>query len=303
MGDVDRRAHSSGSAASRLWQRVPLVVRAVVSGILVSGIGVYGWLAVGALQPGLWSLVVMGGLLWLYWKYLSGSWWPVSTAEARRRSFRAGRMSTVVSKWSLVAAILIVLIWQSGMVLTFRVIEFPAEEFTAGYDLDAIPPRLAWLVVIMSSLVAGICEETGYRGYTQVPLEERYGPAAAITISSVVFLGIHFQQIWAPPVLFHLLSLGLLLGILAYASGSLVPGMVAHMGLDIFNFSYWWTDLAGAFDKRPISETGIDGHFLMWLTIFVASVVAFAWTAGKTLAARRQTPVVEEATGRETGGK
>jgi membrane protease YdiL (CAAX protease family) len=184
---------------------------------------------------------------------------------------------------------LIVIIWQSGMVLTFRIIEFPAEAFAAGYDLEAMPLWLAWLMVIMSSLVAGICEETGYRGYGQVPLEERYGPGAAITIVSIMFLVIHLQQVWAPPVLFHLFALSVLLGILAYSSGSLMPGIIAHTSLDVFNFSYWWTDVAGRFDRRRLAETGIDAHFVVWALIFVASVVLFSWAARKTLAARRQT--------------
>jgi membrane protease YdiL (CAAX protease family) len=273
----------------RFWQRIPVVIRAVVSGVFVSTIGVYAWLAIGTLIPGLWSIIVMGGVLWLYWKYFSGSWWPQSTAEARGNSFRAVKIPAAIWKWSLVAAMLIVVIWQSGMVLTFRIIEFPAEAFTAGYNLEAIPLWLAWLMVIMSSLVAGICEETGYRGYMQVPLEERYGPGVAITIVSIMFLVIHLQQVWAPPVLFHLFALSVLLGTLAYVSGSLIPGIIAHTGLDIFNFSYWWTDVAGTFDKRPLAETGMDAHFVVWVLIFVASVVLFSWAAGQTLSARRQT--------------
>ena len=289
MTDLDRQIQSSDSAITRFWQRIPLVIRAIVSGIFVSTIGVYAWLVIGPLIPGLWAIVVIGGVLWLYWKYFSGSWWPQSTAEARRNSFRAVKMSAAVWKWGLAAAMLIVVIWQSGMVLTFRIVEFPAEAFTAGYNLEAIPLWLAWLMVIMSSLVAGICEETGYRGYMQVPLEERYSPGVAITIISIMFLVIHLQQVWAPPVLFHLFALSVLLGILAYASGSLIPGIIAHTSLDIFNFSYWWTDVAGTFDKRPITETGIDSHFVVWVLILVASVALFSWAARKTLAARQQT--------------
>jgi hypothetical protein len=63
--------------------------------------------------------------------------------------------------------------------------------------------------------------------------------------------------------------------------------MIAHTGLDIFNFSYWWTDLAGRFDKQPLVETGIDAHFVIWLLIFVASVALFSWAARKNLAACR----------------
>lgn len=288
MDNLDRQTRSSNSALISYWQRIPLAVRAIISGLFVSTLGVYSWLVIGSFIPGPWSIVVMGGVLWLYWKYFSGSWWPKSTVDARKKRFRAVKMPAAVWKWGLVAAILIVAIWQSGMVLTFRIIEYPTEAFTAGYNLEAMPIWLAWLMVIMSSMVAGICEETGFRGYGQVPLEERFGPGIAITIVSIMFLIVHLQQVWAPTVLFHLLSLSVLLGILAYVSGSLLPSIVAHTSLDIFNFSYWWTDIAGKFDKRPLAETGIDAHFILWMLTFLASVVLFSWAVSKTLAAHRQ---------------
>jgi membrane protease YdiL (CAAX protease family) len=280
----------------KYWQRIPLLIRAIVQGLFVSTIGVYSWLVIGSLIPGLWSVLVMGGVLWLYLKYFSGSWWPESTAPARNKLFRAVRLPAAVWKWSLAAAALIVIIWQSGMVVTFRIIEFPADAFTAGYDIEAMPLWLVWLMVIMSSLVAGICEETGFRGYGQVPFEERYGPVAAITIVSILFLVVHLQQLWAPPVLFHLFALSVLLGIIAYSSGSLIPGMLAHVSLDIFNFSYWWTDIMGKFDKRPLAEIGIDVHFVVWMFIFVGSIILYCWTVRRTLASRRQHTSSLEAT-------
>lgn len=288
MKYLDKQPDSSKSTMLGYWRRIPILVRAIVLGFFVSTIGVYSWLVIGSFIPGPWSIVVMGGVLWLYWRYFSGSWWSESTTEARKNSFRAVKMPGAVWRWGFLAAMLIVVTWQSGLVLTFRFIEYPVETFIAGYDLGAIPLWLAWLMVMMSSLVAGICEETGYRGYAQVPLEERFGPAGAITIVSIIFLVIHLQQVWAPPVLFHLFALSVLLGILAYASGSLIPGIFAHTTLDIFNFSYWWTDIAGRFDEQPIAETGMDAHFILWALIFVASVVLFAWAIRKTLAAHRE---------------
>jgi len=46
--------------------------------------------------------------------------------------------------------------------------------------------------------------------------------------------------------------------------------------------------VAGTFDRRPIAETGIDAHLIVWVFTFVASVALFSWAARKTLAARRQ---------------
>jgi membrane protease YdiL (CAAX protease family) len=283
---------SAGTVNIRFWQRIPVVIRAIVVGLFVFEIGVVAWvLIVGPLVPAPWSILVMGGVLWLYWKYFSGSWWPKSTMEARRNSFRDVKLSASVWKWGLLAAMFFVVVVQSGLVITFRIIEFPAEAFTAEYPFDALPVGLAWLFIVMSALVAGICEETGFRGYMQVPLENRYGPAVAITIVSLLFLITHLHQAWAVPILFHVAAISVLLGILAYAAGSLIPSMIGHTVMDIFNFSYWWSDVAGRFERQPIGETGLDAHFIIWLLVFTVSVVLFFWITRQLMAVRRQTQV------------
>ncbi len=289
MNDSDKRTQHSDSAILRFWQRIPVVIRAIVSGLFVFAIaGSVARMVVLVLIPAPWSVVVMGGVLWAYWKYFSGSWWPKSTAEARSNRFRATELARGVWEWSLMAAMLVVVVMESGFVVTFRILKFPAEGWALGYDFSAVPLWLAWLLVVMAALVAGITEEVGFRGYMQVPLEKRYGPVVGITIVSVVFVVFHLNQAWAPPVLFLLFAISVMWGILAYTSGSLIPGIISHTVADIFNFSYWWTDVAGRFDKRPIAETGIDAHFVVWVLVFVASVALFSWAARKTLAAGRQ---------------
>jgi membrane protease YdiL (CAAX protease family) len=270
----------------RFWSQIPIWIKAISIGVIVSSVGSFAWPIVGVIIPAPWSILIMGILLWIYVKYFRGNWWPKATAEFRKIGFRSIKMPRAAWKWSLFSALLIVTIWQSGLIVTFRIIEFPGDEFTAGYKLAPMPIWIAWLMIIMSSLVAGICEETGYRGYMQVPLESRYGPVVAISLVSILFLIVHLQQVWARPLLLHLFVLGVLLGILAYISGSLIPGIIAHFGLDIFNFSYWWTDIAGQYDHRPVSETGIDVHFIVWGLIFLISVLLFFWAIRMTKAAR-----------------
>jgi hypothetical protein len=141
----------------------------------------------------------------------------------------------------------------------------------------------------MASLVAGICEETGFRGYMQVPLEERYGPAVGIVIVSIMFTVFHLHQAWAQPVLVQIFVISVLYGILAYASGSLIPSMIAHTIMDVFNFSFWWTDLAGNFELQTIAVTGIDPLFITAVLLFVASLALFFWVIRKIMSVRNQT--------------
>jgi membrane protease YdiL (CAAX protease family) len=267
---------------------MPLLIRALVSGILVAEIGIAAWLAAWALIPAPWSIVAMGSALWLYCWYLSGNWWPKSTAVARRDRFRAVKLPAGVWKWSLVAAALFVLVSQSGLVVTFRIIEFPAEAFTAGYNVDVVPLWLVWLGILMASLVAGVCEETGLRGYLQLPLERQFGPVVGITVASVVFVLLHLNQAWAPTILFHLFAWSVLWGILAYASGSLIPGIISHAVMDILNFSYWWTDVAGRFEMQTLAETGIDLHSVGWSLVLGTSIALFFLAVRKIMTVRQQ---------------
>ena len=95
MSDLNMQPQSLDSAFIRYWQRIPILIRAIVSGILVFAVvGNVAWLAILALIPAPWSLVIMTGVLWIYWKYFSGSWWPKTTAETRNENFRVVKMST-----------------------------------------------------------------------------------------------------------------------------------------------------------------------------------------------------------------
>jgi membrane protease YdiL (CAAX protease family) len=166
------------------------------------------------------------------------------------------------------------------MVLLFRFVAFPTEAFRQGYDFSFIPSQpWRWLAVVVSAASAGICEETGFRGYMQQPIEQRHGAPTAILVSSSFFMLLHLTKAWAivgmVPIVF---GAGLLLGLLAWSSGSLIPGMIGHVVMDIGLFAYWWTGIAGDFTARPITETGVDQPFLIacasLATTFVVVVLA-----------------------------
>ena len=97
----------------------------------------------------------------------------------------------------------------------------------------------------------------------QQPIERRHGTPTAICLSSVFFTLLDLTKGWAlvgmVPIVF---GAGVLLGLLAWSSASLIPGMIGHIVMDIGLFAYWWTGIAGEFTARPISETGVDRPFL-----------------------------------------
>jgi hypothetical protein len=96
----------------------------------------------------------------------------------------------------------------------------------------------------------------------------------AIFISSLFFCVLHLTKAWAVvgmvPIVF---GAGLLLALLAWSSGSLVPPMIGHVIMDIGLFGYWWTGVAGTFSARPIFETGVDHSFLLACAVFVVALL------------------------------
>jgi membrane protease YdiL (CAAX protease family) len=245
------------------WNRLPLIIRAVCTGFIVSSIGIAIWSVLLLKIATPWSVLPMIIVLWAYLKFFSGRW-------------RSTKLSPSVWKRSIPAAILFVIIVQASFVITFRLVDFPSEKFTADYRiLEKMPLWVAFTVLIMSSIVAGICEETGFRGYMQAPLEKKYGPSRAIIITSVIFMLIHLSHSWAAPILPHIFFASVLLGILAYKTGSLIPGMIGHSILDIFDYSVWWSNITGGFHMQTIFKTGIDLHFIFWNIIFLLALFLF----------------------------
>ena len=285
---MNQQSRHSVSPVVNFWRRIPIVIRAVVVGFLVFAIaGSVAWTLVLTLIPPPWSVLVMIVILWLYWRYFRGDWWPDSTRAFRKLCFRSTNLPPKVWTWALIAALTAAVLLQASLVVTFRIVEFPADAWKLPYDFSALPIWQVWMLLVLAALVAGITEEIGFRGYMQVPLEDRYGPVVAITIVSIVFTIAHFTQAWAGGIVIILFAVSVVWGVLARVSGSLIPGIVSHASTDVVNFSYWWTDIAGSFDKRPVGETGIDLHFVLSLTIFLALLALFVFAARKTLLVRQ----------------
>jgi Type II CAAX prenyl endopeptidase Rce1-like len=162
----------------------------------------------------------------------------------------------------------------ASLILLFRFVPFPAAAFHRGYDFSFIgSSSMQWMACIVSALSAGVCEETGFRGYMQRPIEHRHGPIVAILISSVFFTLLHLTKDWAlvgmVPVVF---GAGVMLGTLAKASGTLVFCMLGHWIMDIGLFAYWWTQIAGTFSQRPIFEVGVDLFLIAECGVFTLAL-------------------------------
>jgi membrane protease YdiL (CAAX protease family) len=126
----------------------------------------------------------------------------------------------------------------------------------------------AWIVpyLLFISLAPGFAEEMLFRGYVQRRLIERWGGWTAVLVTSAIFAVIHI----APHTVVFAFPVGIWLGLMAWKSGSIWPGVIAHAAVNglwnVFN-------IGQQFEVIPEEPSWV---FLA--TLGAVGVVAFAWS-------------------------
>jgi len=275
-------ASTAPAKTLRVWGRLPLVLRAVLSGITMGLLGSIPWLvASGANQRYFhsvpWAMVPTSLYLWGYWRYAGGCGWPASTRAARR----INRRRLILSEEMWGAALLAGILGLSALVASLRVVNrMMALPQQSQADASHIPGLTLFGLLLMATLVSGVVEEVSFRGYMQRPIEERYGPTTAILITGVIFGFAHFSH---PEVTLRLLpyylAVAAVYGTLAHFTDSVLPSMFLHVVGNGFTYvrlfaagtSEWQTTAR----PRPlIWNGGADASF--WISVAVSVVLACA---------------------------
>ena len=272
-----------------MWAQLPGSLRAVISGLLIALVPANVWppllLTLGVPLAATTEAIFLALYIW----WASGGGPPRTSKATRGAAFRRRALTSMQWMWGVVAALSFAATIHAAIVLLFRLEPFPMDAFRQGYDVSFIPSLpLKWIAAVVSAASAGICEETGFRGYMQHPMEHLHGAPTAIFVSSVFFMLLHLTKGWAMvgmvPIVF---SAGVLLGLLAWSSGSLIPSIIGHIVMDIGLFAYWWTGIAGDFTTRPITETGVDQAFLITCAVLATTLSAVLFAARRLRRMRR----------------
>ena len=268
-----------------LWRRLPVIVRAAATGLLVATLGTGPWaLLVGAnLRHGSsvpWAVPPTALYLWLFWRWVRGAGWPRAAAAARREGSRVNPLPDDVWSMALVAGVVglaAVLLFQNVLA---RMVVLPQQR---DIDPSRYPVLTVAAWVVMSALVAGVTEEVAFRGYLQRPIERRHGPLVAILVSGVLFGLLHFTHPEVGLVLLPFyLGVAAVYGMLAYLTDSTVPGMVLHAGGNALGaiglFAMGRSEWGGTSAKEAlIWTTGPDTSFWVSLALAAAAAVAAVW--------------------------
>jgi membrane protease YdiL (CAAX protease family) len=120
--------------------------------------------------------------------------------------------------------------------------------------------------VLCVALLPGFMEELLFRGYIQSRLLQRWSAWLAILVTSALFALMHV----APHAVAFAFPLGLWLGVLAWRTGSVWPGMVCHAFVNgAWNVWQVGRKLAGYEDTAPVPV--LAGLGVVVLVCFVVS--------------------------------
>lgn len=280
-----------------LWLRVPVLVRAVLAGLAAAIAGTMPWAILLSantrhLSTLPWAVPIMAGYLWLYWRYARGDGWPQSTAAVRRANSRANRLPEDLWGLALLAGILglVGVLLLQGVLGRF--VSFPRQ---SDLDVSRYPAATALLWVLMSAVVAGVVEETSFRGYMQRPIERRHGPIVAIVVTGIAFGLAHLTHPEVTLLLLpYFLAVAAVYGALAHLTDSTLPSMVLHAGGNVFSAaglflggrSEWQLSSA---PMPLIWESGPDASFWVTVVAFLVVGAAAVWAyLGLSRAAREQ---------------
>ena len=270
---------------ARLWRKIPVVIRAVVGGLFVQIVGFAVLLAVIPanlrIRPDVpWAVVPLGLALWAYWSYFGGRGWPRGTARRRRELRRSNPVPPGMRVVVAVAGSLFALTVLTISVLQYALNQMPPEALGLAANLAELPRRTSIPLAVAAAFFVGVGEELSFRGYMQVPIEQRHGPWLALTVPALVFALSHGIDPLILP-LFFVVSIGW--SFLAWSVDSIRPGIAIHTLIDCVGFLwaiFRLEDLQRIADYSLIDQGLTPGYRVLLILAVLSSVgtvAAFSW--------------------------
>ena len=266
---------------SKPFRQAGAIVAALLAAFAILAVGQGLWSVLVAinikLSPAVpWAALVMPVVLFGLASVLAGRGWPRWGATARRTLSPLAPVSRRVWTWSLVAGGLGVVTLAGLWTVMADIVRTPPNVLP---DTRGVPPISVGALLLVSIFAAPVSEEIAFRGYAMGLLRREFGTVTALVIASVMFAAAHLNHgLYAQKLIVYLLA-GLMLGVTALRSGSLLPAMVVHAFGDLVFFTTVWPFDGG---RRLISEGGADAGFFATIALTVACS-ALWWVAFRRL--------------------
>lgn len=224
----------SSPAIVRAWRALPVIVRAIVIGFVILGIGggLPGALLVANLKlsPAVpWFLPATGLWLWFFWRYLDGRGWPARTSEERRAALRARKPSPAVLRWAMTAGGLGMVAVMGLIFVTSRFGGLPDRAYQPPFDVSSYPPWTLIAIFVAIAATAGVVEEAAFRGYMLSAIQRRHGWLVGVAVVAVMFYAAHLSHAYATiAFLPFFLVYSSLHGLLVHLTRSILPSVLLH---------------------------------------------------------------------------
>jgi membrane protease YdiL (CAAX protease family) len=206
-----------------------------------------------------WAIILSEALILL----------PLSTIVVRRgislpEAYRLRPVSSTVLRDTVFIGLGVTILVDELDRLVAMVFPLP-ENIARGMEfLTFSSPVEALLVILGAVLLAPLVEEIVFRGFFQGQLEQGYrDPTKAILFSSLLFTILHFNPWWS----LQIYLLGVVLGYLAWRTGSIWPSFVIHAVNN--SLALWFANAP----EESFAWYAPNGHvFPLWLLAAAAMV-------------------------------
>lgn len=123
-----------------------------------------------------------------------------------------------------------------------------------------------WAVLLVFALAPAVCEELAFRGFILSGFGESRRTGLAIVLSSLAFGAMHM----IPQQVFNAALLGLVLGLLAVRSKSLLPGVLFH---------FLYNGLAVMHQRvgQEIDSNRLDDSLASWFVLMLDGALRYRW--------------------------
>lgn len=144
-----------------------------------------------------------------------------------------------------------------------------------------------WLLLLAFAVAPAICEEIAFRGFILSGLSRSRRVGLAMALSAIAFGMMHM----IPQQVFYASLMGLVLGLIAFRGGSLLPPIVFHFlfnALNVVITRYATSEPVVATLESPVMkwffQTGEDGITYRWPLLMLAAVgatIGIGWLISK----------------------
>jgi membrane protease YdiL (CAAX protease family) len=233
-----------------------------------------------------WSVPLVFLYLWLFWRYIRGEGPPLATSGQRRRSLRSNPLTPDIWSWALVAGGLGIVALVLALRVANRMVALPPQTLP---DFAGVSLLTAVTLLIAAAPIAGLVEESAFRGYMQGQIESVAGVTAAILISGTMFAFAHLD--FTPVLWPYYLAVSAIYGAVTYLTNSIRPAIVLHTGGNIYsNLDLWlrghaeWQAPSGG--APTIWESGPDQAFVISVGALLAVTTMMFWSYARLARAR-----------------